>query len=357
MKFEEGLIIFLSTLAITIFVTSICLYLLKNIGWIDNPKKYGQNRKPVPYPIGIIVAPLMSIFLLWYFGPTKEVLGIILSSMLLMTIAFVDDKKSLSPFLRLIAQIVAIGILILFGLGVDSFTHPFEGYTINANEIWKIETYIFGQYISFSPLADILTFVWVLLFINVMNWLDGIPGNVTGMTAIGAGILFFVSLMPTVNQTETATFALLLMSISLGILIFHFPYPQTRSLLGDSGSMIFGFFLAILAIFYGGKIATTVLLFALPLLDAFAVIIRRILNKKNPFHGDYTHFHHRLLRAGWSRAEVCIFFYSTSACFGISSLYLDSSTKIFVFASVTSIFLLYLIFLEKYLPEKFAGPF
>jgi len=93
----------------------------------------------------------------------------------------------------------------------------------------------------------------------------------------------------------------------LGFLVFNF--NPSRILAGTSGSMFMGFSLAVLAIFSGTKIATALLVLALPIIDLVWVIGERIRQKKSIFKPDRNHLHYKLLELGWSQSKINALFY------------------------------------------------
>jgi len=120
--------------------------------------------------------------------------------------------------------------------------------------------------------------------------------------------------------------ALIIAGASFAFLLFDFPKPKV--LMGDSGTMFLGLMIAVMAIFSGGKLATAFIVLAIPILDAAWTILRRLLQKKSPFKGDFQHFHHELMRAGLSERQVNLFYYAISLGFGFTALYLQSLGKL-----------------------------
>jgi UDP-N-acetylmuramyl pentapeptide phosphotransferase/UDP-N-acetylglucosamine-1-phosphate transferase len=124
-----------------------------------------------------------------------------------------------------------------------------------------------------------------------------------------------------------ATIALILAMVALGFMLFDFPKPKI--LMGDSGSTFFGFVLATLAIFSGGKVATAFLVLGIPILDMVWVVFRRMKEGKKFWQGDLKHLHHRLLGFGLSERKVVLIYYLIAAIFGSSAVLLVSSSQKF----------------------------
>lgn len=334
----------ISALSLTILSTLIAIKVFPKLGLLDKPEKYGLKRKPIPYPGGILLWLIFILLTLIFFEPTIKLIGLLFGSGLLVLISFIDDRISLPASFRLIVQILVALIMVVAGIGVETITNPFGGYVALDQIKFVLE---FGSTeITIMALSGLFTLVWILLIVNTMNWLDGIPGLTSGITVIGCLTLFFLSISDMVNQPETATLALIVAMIALGFWLFDFFPPKI--LIGDSGSMLFGLLLAVLAIFSGGKIATAFLILGFPIMDAIYVIVHRIYNKQAPWKGGEwdkdrkaVHLHHRMLQFGMSERQVLLIIYALAAIFGISALFLGTQGKFW--AIVTIFFLSFIL--------------
>lgn len=320
----------LSAFGLTFLSILIAIKVYPKLGLMDKPHKYGLKRKPIPYPGGILLYVVFLALSLIFFGPSLKLIGLLIGSGLLVAVSFMDDRYGLSPGFRLFVQIAVGLMMVLVGIGIETITNPFGGY-IALNEVtltleWGPLSYTL---VLFSAL---FTVIWIVLIVNTMNWLDGIPGLVSGITVLASLSLFFLSISEMVNQPEIATMAIMVAMMAFAFWLFDF-YPP-KILLGDSGSMFFGFLLAVMAIFSGGKIATAFLILGFAILDALYVIIYRLYNKKAPWKGGEwdkyrkaVHLHHRLLHFGMSERQVLILIYVLSAIFGLSALFLGTKGK------------------------------
>ncbi|MCF7846284.1 MAG: undecaprenyl/decaprenyl-phosphate alpha-N-acetylglucosaminyl 1-phosphate transferase [Candidatus Peribacteraceae bacterium] len=310
---------------LTLFLTISAIKFFPRWGLLDDPKRYGLKRAPIPYfgGIAIFIACITSILI---FVPlTKEVLGLIAGATLLTTTAFLDDAFRLPPLVRLTVQIIAAGILVISGLGIDHITNPFGGIFNLAALDWNVGQLWGGEY-HLTLLADLFTVGWVVLLTNSLNWLDGVPGLSSGIASLAALVIFFLAVRTGYHyfdQSAVIALAAILAGGALAFTVFNFPPPKI--LLGDSGSMLLGFILAALAVFSGGKVATAALVLGFPLLDAFWVVLRRVFSGQSPFRGDYGHLHHRLLAAGFSPRKTVAAVYLASAAFGAIALFIDDS--------------------------------
>ena len=315
---------------LTIFATFLAIRFFPKWGLMDRPEKYGLKRTPIPYPGGIVLFAVFTICLLLFFDLTLKLLMLLLSAGILVLVSFWDDRHPLPAVLRLGVQVLAAAFLVAAGVGILSISNPL-GAPFLLDQIHI--PLALGEYtydlVLFSAL---FTVIWLVVIANTMNWLDGISGLPSGMTAIGATILFFLSASPIVNQPEVAQLSLVIAAIAFGFWLFDF-YPP-KILMGDSGAMFFGLLLASLAIFSGGKIATAFLVLGFPILDAVYVGLSRIIKGRAPWKGGEwekegraVHLHHRLLKSGLSHRKVLLLIYALSAIFGVAALFLQTQGK------------------------------
>lgn len=322
------LLIAFSGLLLGLIFVRLALLLFPKWGLMDRPHKYGLKRDPIPYYGGVaIVVPFILGTLLWLNWDFKLLVFLGLGLMVAV-ISFIDDKRGLSPVLRLLMQIMAGVGLFAAGIYVSAIPNPIGPEIALADNLW-------GGVAIFSLLV---TVVWVVLIMNTMNWIDGLNGLPSGVSSIAAMIIFFLSIKPNIHALDQSTVAVMALLLSMIVLVFWFHdfYPA-KILMGDTGSMFLGFILAGLSIYSGGKLATAFLVLGLPILDSVWVIARRILSKKSPFKGDLEHFHHRLLYAGLTVRQALTVIYIISAIFGVLALILGSGQKIWAIIGLMAV--------------------
>jgi UDP-GlcNAc:undecaprenyl-phosphate GlcNAc-1-phosphate transferase len=294
---------------------------------IDRPnqaRKIQIGHVPLLGGVAIYGAFLIVLGIGWLFGwlndgiiRPRQILALIVGGLIIVIVGVLDDKYDLKTK-AFIGPVLAAGLAVLMGITIKYATNPFLAGT--------------GPYgralLYFSPfLGAGLSFVWLLVISYTTKLLDGLDGLVSGIGAIGAIILFVVSLFWDVPQSATSILALILAGACLGFLVYNW-HPATI-FLGESGSVFIGFMLGALSIISGAKIATTLLILGIPLLDVIWIILRRIIiERKSPFSADRQHLHFRLLDAGLSHRQSVLFLYTLSLVFGLSSLFLQSQYKI-----------------------------
>jgi UDP-GlcNAc:undecaprenyl-phosphate/decaprenyl-phosphate GlcNAc-1-phosphate transferase len=310
------------------------LYLFPKWGLMDRPKKYGLNRAPVPYYGGLIIFISFVVSVLIFVKMDLHLVGLLLGGFLIAGISFWDDLKGLSPWIRLFVQILAALILVVCGIGIHSISNPFGG-PISLDVFWV--NLPLDRIYQISVLSALFTVIWAVAVVNTMNWLDGLNGLTSGVAVIASLALFLLSIRPGIHydmsaQVPVAQMSIILFAVTLAFWLFDF-YPA-KILMGDTGSMFIGFLLASLAIFSGGKVATAFLVLGFPILDAFWVIIRRIMSGKSPMKGDKKHLHHRLLEIGIKEPLALIMIYVLCGTFGGIAVFLEGTQKVYAIGTM-----------------------
>jgi UDP-GlcNAc:undecaprenyl-phosphate GlcNAc-1-phosphate transferase len=334
---------FILTLVLTPLVRHIAIK--NNI--VDQPGGRRINKQPIPRMGGaaIVIAFWLTILVTAILSPDalnftgekllgidRNLFGVLLGAIILVTTGVVDDIYNLSPVQKLVAQLVAAACVPLFGIHIQWLAHPLNGPDIQL-PLW---------------LDNILIVIWIFSIINVVNWLDGLDGLAAGISTIAALILFFLSIAVFVNQPATALLAIVLFGCCLGFLPYNF--NPARIFMGDSGSMFLGYTLAILAIISGGKLATAGLILGVPILDAAWVIIRRMASGQAPWKADRKHLHHRLLDAGLSQRQTVLLYWGFSALFGGIALASQTYGKVLIGVALLFVMLTLggtLVYLER----------
>ncbi|OGF21244.1 hypothetical protein A2Y83_04340 [Candidatus Falkowbacteria bacterium RBG_13_39_14] len=273
----------------------------------------------------------------------KHLLGIFIGALILMIGGFLDDKYKLKPKYSIIAPILASIVVIISGVAITYITNPFGG--VIKLDLWKIVLFKWNRLpYKISLPSDLITFFWILGMIYTTKLLDGLDGLAAGITAIGAIVIFGASLSKVYIIPQVALLSIILAGTAAGFLIFNF--NPAKIFLGEGGSTMCGFLLASLAILSQGKIAVTLLVMGIPILDVLWVIGRRVFGGyslfqrevrrdfsevgsmgNRIFQADRKHLHHRLLDAGFSHRGAVLFLYLITAIFGITSLFLQSKGR------------------------------
>jgi UDP-GlcNAc:undecaprenyl-phosphate GlcNAc-1-phosphate transferase len=224
-------------------------------------------------------------------GP--ELAGILLGALGMLLVGWLDDKHELRPSAKFAGQLLIAGLVAASGARITLF----------------VPSLIF----SFT-----ITILWVLTVINAFNFMDNMNGLCAGLGAIAAG--YFGLLAAGAGQYLVALIAALTFGSLLGFLPHNF--PRARAFLGDAGSHLVGYLLAVLAIlphFYTARhprrwaVLIPLLVLAIPLLDLVWVVYLRWRLGRPFYQGDTNHLSHRLVRRGLSptRAVLMIWLLAT----------------------------------------------
>ena len=233
-----------------------------------------------------------------------------------------DDKKHLGPGIKLIVQFAAAVIAAFFA------------------DI-RLEFFIQNRIITTA-----LSAVWIVLIMNAFNFLDNMDGLSAGIAVITSAVLFAAAALS--GQVFVGAMALVFVGSLGGFLVFNF--PPAKIFMGDSGSLVVGFFVALLTLrttYYhqgqgGGLYAVfmPLVVMAVPLYDFISVTFLRLRQGKSPFVGDTQHFSHRLKRRGLTDTQTTLTLYLATVCTCVSAIFLkdvDLAGAILVFAQTVMI--------------------
>jgi len=271
------IILFLISFFLTYFIKN---YMIKK-SLVASVNERSSHTTPTPHGGGIALSVTWFIGLgyLYFMGQIETNLFFaLLIGAIISIVSFFDDIYELSPKIRLIAQsIVAIGGLYFLG---------------------GFETLTFGIFDIQNPIfTNIFAFFMIIWFINLYNFLDGINGY-AGSEAVFLALAGFVLF--------GGNHFLVLAVAVLGFLYWN--WNKAKIFMGDVGSTLLGYNIAIFTIYYANEEATNfwiwIILFGLFWFDATLTLIRRKLNKEKLSQAHKKHAYQRLTQSGWSHFKV-----------------------------------------------------
>ncbi|MFA5025131.1 MAG: MraY family glycosyltransferase [Candidatus Shapirobacteria bacterium] len=326
---------------ISYFVTPLIVRFFKFHNWVEDPihkqNKSGNATAKAIVPRGGGLSIFISVFLtsLIFLPLDKHLLGILLASLFALVIGLLDDVKDISPTFRLLTNVMTALIVVASGIGIAYLSNPFGG-VINLSQP-QIHFSFLGNH-SIWVLADILAVFWIVWCMNFVGWASGVEGQLPGFVSISA---IFIGILALKYSGDTTQWPVIVLAFAvagayLGFLPWNF-YPQ-KIMPGYSGKSLAGLLLAILSILSGAKLATLIFLLGIPMLDAIFVLLFRLYHHKSPFKSDNNHLHHQLLKLGWGRRRISVFYWSLSLMLGIISLFLNSQQKFYVFIGLAIVF-------------------
>lgn len=268
-------------------------------------------------------------FSIFGFSIDKRLLALLIGALVLVAAMFFDDLRGLKAYQKLAVQILVGFVVVAGGIGITYLNNPFGGLPFQL-DAWQIPIQVAGVVYHFVVVADLLVVVWLVMLMNVLNFSDGIDGLAGTISIIALAVLVLLSSRVPVLQPATALVASIGIGAVLGFLVWN--VPPARIFMGDGGSMFLGFLIGVLAIIAGAKFATTLVVLAIPILDAFWVIGSRLARGLNPFTTpDQRHLHHRFLQAGFSVRQTLIVLGGISGLFGVAALQQTGIAKIRAF--------------------------
>jgi UDP-GlcNAc:undecaprenyl-phosphate GlcNAc-1-phosphate transferase len=225
-----------------------------------------------------------------------ELVVLALGAVAITLLGWLDDKHELKALPKFIGQIlIAIAV---------------------AAACKRITLFVPSEVFSYG-----VTILWLLTVINAFNFMDNMNGLCTGLGAIGAFQFAFIAAAK--GEYLVAITGFLMCGALVGFLPWNF--PNARAFLGDAGSHLTGYLLAVMAIlphFYTKQephplaVLAPLLVLAIPLLDLAQVSLFRTLNRKPFWIGDTNHLSHRLVRAGMSRTRAVLILWLLAAVTG-----------------------------------------
>ncbi len=299
---------FFDSLIITVVLAAVAVGLSKKINW-QGRNGFRHIHAPEVSRLGglvMIVAFNVTIFFNRDLFMSPELYGFCFGSLILLIVGFLDDLKELFWKIQFFIQVSVAILVFIMGVRIYYITNPITGGILHLDA---------GLGIIFSVALVIL---WIVLVMNALNWSDGIDGLSGGLTFITAVTILILSFRPEVNQPPIAIMCAILTGTTLGFLIFNF--NPSMIIAGTAGAMFMGFSLAVMSIFSGAKIATAILVLAVPIIDFLWVIGERLKNKKSIFLPDKNHLHYKLMELGWSQKKIVGSYWLVTLVFAVVAL-------------------------------------
>lgn len=278
----------------------------------DGNRKLHDRTVPLGGGIAILLGCLVAATALSLFGTRlnppiyfqpAEYFGLLLASAILCGVGLADDRFGLRGRQKLFGQAVACMVITASGLVIE-------------------RVQLFGWDLELGLLAVPLTFFWLLGAINSLNLIDGIDGLATTVGCILC--LALGSMAYLTGHLNDALLAMILAGSLLAFLCFNF--PPASMFLGDTGSMLIGFVLGVLAIRSSLKGAATIALtaptavWAIPIFDTGMAIVRRRLTGRSIYDTDRGHMHHCFMQRGYSGRSTLLWIGSLCAATAVGAL-------------------------------------
>jgi UDP-GlcNAc:undecaprenyl-phosphate GlcNAc-1-phosphate transferase len=333
---------FVGAALIAFFLTPLVRRVALHVDAVDQPDHRRINIVPIPRGGGVAVATaFIAVAVLFglangelHFLPTPatidptSLVALIVGGALAAALGVLDDYFDLRARWQFAFQIGLAAFAIALGVTIEFLSNPFGPGIIRLSE----------------PFAIGFTVLWIAGMINSINFIDGLDGLSSGVALIAAVTLGLISLT-VVSQPYVAVLCFALAGALLGFLRWNF-HPASV-FVGTSGVMFIGYTLAVLSILGTAKVAVALLVLAVPIIDAFWIIVRRVAQRRSPFSPDRGHLHHRLLDVGLSHRQTVLLIYGICILLGVLSLILSGAGQVYAFLGVFVLIGLALLVLSR----------
>jgi len=301
--FEIRVVLLLATsFIITYFAIPAIIRVARMKHLFDEPEDRSSHTTKVPTLGGVSIFAAFIITISLYAKESYVDFDLLNASMvILFFFGIKDDILMISPLKKLGAQVVSA---LMISIGSD----------VRIPQLFDILGFTEIPY----WLSIVITVFVIIIIINSFNLIDGVDGLSASAAIFSSGVFGWWFYSNGYLSMTLVSFTLI--GSLLAFLRFNFS-TKNKIFMGDTGSMIVGFIVAIQAIEFinfnsgilingsKGLITAPVLaisILILPLLDTLRVFTIRILNRKSPFTADRNHIHHRLEDLGLSHAKISI---------------------------------------------------
>jgi UDP-GlcNAc:undecaprenyl-phosphate/decaprenyl-phosphate GlcNAc-1-phosphate transferase len=292
--YKFALLCFITAFIITLLTIPPIISLIKKYRLYDLPNARKEHTSPVPTMGGIAIAAGMMMALFLWFPFTTEMAQVcfFFSITVLLGLGIMDDLKDLSAKYKFVIQAGLAALITLSGIRITSFDGLF-----GIGELSLTAQYTFTM----------LAIVGITNAFNLIDGIDGLAGGLGFMSLVTLGLFLIMC-----GDTNTALIAF---ALAGGILAFlYFNFNPARIFMGDTGSLLLGFVIAVLsirllqvnaavvnpALAHGPIFVLGIVL--IPVFDTLRVFAIRMWKGKSPFEADKIHIHHLLTNNGYSHA-------------------------------------------------------
>lgn len=302
---EDALYALLTAALVAWATVPVAEWFARRVGAIDEPGPRSLHQAATPRISGLAI--LLGVEVAgWIWLPTQEAWAVILlGAVAVALVGALDDIFDLSALVKFVGQILAATIPVVFAdVYPEVVTLPFVG----------------GVELGWT--AYPLTVIGIVAVMNIINLIDGIDGLAAGVCLIAGVALAVIAL--SLDRIDAGILAALTAGAAAGFLIHGF--PPASSFMGDSGSNLLGYLLAIASIQGALKtnavvaLAFPLVILAVPILDTAFVVAKRIKYGQPIYQADRWHFHHRFANLGFSQRRTLAYLYGWTMVLALLAL-------------------------------------
>jgi UDP-GlcNAc:undecaprenyl-phosphate GlcNAc-1-phosphate transferase len=331
---ELGIYLFAVSLGLTLLLTPPAMRLGRRWGILDHPGPRKVHADPVPLVGGWAIFAGLTL-VVWGHIAVERLLGKHPSlTSLSPWIPYFSDR---APELGLKILPVYVGACLVFGMGV---VDDVRGLSVRFRFVLQVGLAAALAALGLRPnlavlpdwICGALGVLWIVGITNAFNFLDGLDGLCTGVALVAVGAL--QTFMLSYQQVNGFFFLAAFGGLLTGFLAFN--WHPAKVFLGSGGSLLIGYLLGVFTIVatYAGperghwlsSILTPIFILAIPLYDTASVMTIRLLQKRPIAIGDQSHFHHRLLKLGFSHRQTVAFILFISMAIAVSATWLPGAT-------------------------------
>lgn len=343
-----NLIALLVAFVSSILSIKVLLPLAPHVGLVDLPNERKKHNGAIPLIGGISIFTGVLIASALFIEQSQVINLYLISSALIVFVGTLDDIYDLSVISRIIFQGIVACILV-FGAG--EYIHNFG--------------VLFGSdVITIGNFGMIFTVLAVIAAINAFNMVDGIDGLAGSMSIITIGS---IALLTVLNQPQNDVLLPLLIVVSTIPYLFYnvsTRNPRGKKIfMGDAGSMYMGLTVIWLLTLstqssdgasHTFEPVTALWLIAVPLMDMFAIMYRRINKGTSPFKADNGHIHHICLANGLNGRQTLWLISALSIICALTGIVTDyyQVDEWIMLVSFVALFIVYSSTLNKYCQPK-----
>lgn len=233
-----------------------------------------------------------------------QINAILISGFIIFMVGLYDDVHDLSPKVKLIFEMLAALIVIVYG-----------------------QVYIkgFGYFPSdaMTLLSGIVTLFWIIGITNAINLIDGLDGLSAGISIIVLVTISVTSILS--GRSDIAALSLVLAGSIMGFLFFNF-HPA-KIFMGDCGALYIGFMISVISLLGFGynasgffTLGAPIIVLMVPIMDTLIAILRRKIHHKKFSEADRGHLHHNLMfKLNLSQRKSVLILYLVTILFSLSS--------------------------------------
>jgi len=293
---------FIATFIMSMLLIWLVLKYAHFLGLVDIPNERSTHTEHTPSGAGIgFSLAVFSIIPFFYLDVFSNYTLLFFAIFLVFIVGFLDDLHNTSPKTKFIVLIISTVFIIM------------NNFIINYIGIF------FGFQIFLGWFSYLFTIFAVVAFTNALNLLDGLDG-----LAGSISIVIFISFFIIGYQNNDLILMVISGAFIASLLAFlYYNWFPASIFMGDSGSLVLGFVISLLAIRSLLYIQAITILFlaAIPILDTVIIVIRRKRAKKSLFTADKCHLHHIFHQFfAFDTRKTVIFFVVMQAAYSLTGL-------------------------------------